>query len=226
MPPDLTRRFDLVIFDCDGVLVDSEPIANAQLAAALAPLGLTMTVAEVMRDFVGLSMASVIMGVEQRIGRPVPPDWLPTLQARTYQAFRDGLKPVAGVAEAIRSIQAAGLATCVASSGSPDKMDLTLALTGLRPLFAERIFSATQVARGKPHPDLFLHAAARMDVAPDRACVVEDSLPGVQGAVAAGMAAFGYVPDGGHFGPERLSRAGARTFPAMACLPGLLGIAP
>ncbi|MDD3445146.1 MAG: HAD family hydrolase [Zavarzinia sp.] len=214
-------RPGLVIFDCDGVLVDSEGIANRTLAAAVTALGHAMDEAESRRRFVGLSMKSVMAKIEDLTGRPLPGDWLSMLQAETYDAFRAGLAAVPGIATAVATVQAAGIATCVASSGTPDKMALTLGLTGLAPLFVGRVFSAIEVERGKPAPDLFLHAAARMGHAPDRCIVVEDSVPGVTGAVAAGMRALGFAreTDAG-----LLAAAGATTFEDMAALPGLMGL--
>lgn len=216
-------RPSLVIFDCDGVLVDSEGIANRTLAAAVTDLGLAMTEADSRREFVGLSMTSVMARIETLTGKPLPADWLPALQARTYDRFRAGLQAVPGVRAAVEAVQAAGIATCVASSGTPDKIELTLGLTGLAPLFAGRIFSAVEVARGKPAPDLFLHAAARMGFVPAQAVVVEDSVPGVTGAVAAGMRALGLARE---TDARLLAAAGAETFTDMAALPRLLGLQP
>ena len=221
MPPVLVARPDLVIFDCDGVLVDSEPLANAVLARALSAEGLVMDVAESRRRYVGLSMATVITRVEAELGRPLPPGWLDALQQETFATFRASLRPVPGVAAAIDAIRAAGLPVCVASSGSLDKMGVTLGLTGLAERFGGRLFSSSMVARGKPFPDLFLHAAASMGVAPQRAVVVEDSLPGVEAACAAGMRALAYASDGD---PAALAAQGGEAFLDMALLPGLLGL--
>ncbi|MCF4167200.1 HAD family phosphatase [Zavarzinia compransoris] len=214
-------RPSLVIFDCDGVLVDSEGIANRALAEAVTALGHPLGEAESRRDFVGLSMKSVMAGIEARIGRPLPDGWLDDLQVRTYTAFRAELGPVPGVADAVRAVQAAGIATCVASSGTPDKLALTLGLTGLAPLFEGHVFSAVSVARGKPAPDLFLHAAARMGHGPETCVVVEDSVPGVTGAVAAGMRALGFSRE---TSAGLLAGAGADVFDDMAALPGLIGL--
>ena len=214
---------ELVIFDCDGVLVDSEPIANRLLADAITRLGYAISVAETRSSMVGLSMPRIIEMITKLTGRPVPVDWRENLQAETYAAFRQSLCAVPGVEAAIIRIRAAGVKLCVASSGSPDKMQLTLGLTGLRPYFGDDLFSSTMVARGKPHPDLFLHAAAGMGVSPDRAVVIEDSVPGVIGARAAGMRVLAYARD-----PEsdvaRLRNEGGELFTGMASLPLLLGI--
>lgn len=214
---------ELVIFDCDGVLVDSEPIANKIMAAAISRLGYPISVAETRAALVGVSMAQVMEKAAQWTGRPLPDGWRAEVQAETYAAFRQSLCAVPGVEAAIIRIRAAGVKLCVASSGSPDKMQLTLGLTGLRPHFGDDLFSSTMVARGKPHPDLFLRAAAGMGVSPDRAVVVEDSVPGVIGARAAGMRVLAYAGD-----PEsdvaRLRNEGGELFTGMASLPVLLGI--
>lgn len=214
---------ELVIFDCDGVLVDSEPVANSILAGAITRLGFPMSVADTRAAFVGLSMGQILVNIPELTGRPVPEDWRENVQAETYAAFRESLRAVPGAGEVVARIQAAKIPLCVASSGSLDKMELTLGLTGLRRYFGDRLFSSTMVARGKPHPDLFLHAAAQMGVAPNRAVVIEDSVPGVAGARAAGMRVFAYAGD-----PEsdaaRLRAEGGQVFTAMADLPQLLGI--
>jgi HAD superfamily hydrolase (TIGR01509 family) len=209
---------ELVIFDCDGVLVDSEPIANRIMAAAINRLGFPITVAETRASMVGHSMAQVMEKITHMTGRALPDDWRDNLQCDTYAAFRQSLRAVPCVEKAIAGICQAGIKICVASSGSPDKMALTLGLTGLRDYFGESLFSSTMVARGKPHPDLFLHAAAQMGVAADRAVVIEDSVPGVIGAVAAGMRVLAYAGD-----PEsdqsRLAAAGGEIFFSMTELP-------
>lgn len=212
--------YELVIFDCDGVLVDSEPVANRIFAEALAELGLVTSYEEVCEEFIGLTLTRCVEIVERRLGRAVPGDFVERLQRRTFDAFRRELRAVRGVADALTRIEAP---VCVASSGEHEKMRLTLGLTGLLPRFDGRLFSASEVERGKPHPDLFLHVAERMGAAPDRCAVVEDSLPGVLAARAAGMRVYGYVErsDAG-----RLQAAGAIVFDDMARLPGLLAGAP
>jgi len=210
---------DLVIFDCDGVLVDSEPIANRMLADHATRFGVPISTEDSIRLFVGRSMKSVVEMLGQMAGRPPPPDFPARLQEDTFQKFRGELKAVPGVAAAIRRIAASGRLTCVASSGGYDKMDVTLGLTGLRSYFEGRIFSAVDVARGKPAPDLFLHAAQRMGISPSRCAVIEDSLPGIDAGIAAGMKVYGYVPDGdasAHAG------RGAQVFWSMDDLPGLI----
>jgi HAD superfamily hydrolase (TIGR01509 family) len=211
----------LVIFDCDGVLVDSEPLANTCFARALQREGLDWTVEETMRRLMGRSMKSCVEIVEGELGRTLPGDFVDRLQADTMQAFRDApLQSVPGVVEAIDAIEAAGIATCVASSGGLDKMRVTLGITGLWSRFEGRIFSSSQVSRGKPFPDLFLHAAIEMNEQPFDCTVVEDSLPGVQAARAAGMRALAYV-GATHSDAAALQAAGGRTFDSMSSLPML-----
>ena len=211
----------LVIFDCDGVLVDSEPLANTCFARALQREGLDWTVEETMRRLMGRSMKSCVEIVERELGRALPGEFVDRLQADTMQAFRDApLKTVPGIVEAIDAIEAAGIATCVASSGGLDKMRVTLGIAGLWGRFEGRIFSSSQVPRGKPFPDLFLHAAIEMNEQPFDCAVVEDSLPGVQAARSAGMRALAYV-GATHSDAAALQAAGGRTFDQMSSLPML-----
>jgi HAD superfamily hydrolase (TIGR01509 family) len=212
----------LVIFDCDGVLVDSEPLANASFSAALRAVGLDWTVEETMRRLMGRSLKSCGEIVEAELGRKLPADFFEKMQACTYQSFRDApLKPVPGVKEAVQALQKAGFDTCVASSGAVEKMKFTLGLTGLWDLFGGRVFSSSQVSRGKPFPDLFLHAAIEMNVQPFDCVVVEDSVPGVQAARSAGMRVLGYVA-APYADPDGLANAGAFLFKDMKQLPELV----
>jgi HAD superfamily hydrolase (TIGR01509 family) len=211
------RVTDLVIFDCDGVLVDSERLAIRVDVQVLASLGWPMTEDEVVRRFVGKSDAHMKRDIEAHLGRKLPDDWDAAFRDVYLDTFRRELRPVDGIVEALDAIRAA---TCVASSGTHDKMRFTLGLTGLWDRFEGRIFSATEVARGKPHPDLFLHAAARMGVEPSACAVVEDSAFGVEAARAAGMRAFGYA--GGVTPAERLQGPGTVVFTDMRDLPRLL----
>jgi HAD superfamily hydrolase (TIGR01509 family) len=209
--------FDLVIFDCDGVLVDSERLAIRVDAQVLAAVGWKMSEAEVVERFVGRTEDHVRRELSRYLGRELPPDW----DAEFSQLYRDTLvrelTAVSGIVEALDRIT---LPTCVASSGSHEKMRLTLGLTGLYGRFAGRIFSATEVAHGKPAPDVFLFAAARMGFAPERCAVVEDSAAGVTAGVAAGMQVFAYV--GGVTPRHRLEREGVAVFDDMRALPDLL----
>jgi HAD superfamily hydrolase (TIGR01509 family) len=214
----------LVIFDCDGVLVDSEPLSNTCFARALAREGLDWSVEETMRRLMGRSMKSCVEIVEGLLGRTLPDDFVDRLQAETMQVFHDApLKPVAGVAKAIDALEAAGYATCVASSGSIDKMRVTLGITALWQRFEGRIFSASEVPRGKPFPDLFLHAALRMNAQPFDCIVVEDSLPGIHAARSAGMRALAYV-GAPYADRSNLVTAGGEWFDDMNKLPVLVAL--
>ena len=211
----------LVIFDCDGVLVDSEPISNRILAAELTAIGLPMSAEDSVRDFMGRSWASITADVEERLGRELPPGFAAGYEAALFEAFEAELGPVAGIGAALERIEAQ---TCVASSGAHYRIRRALAVTGLLERFDGRIFSATDVERGKPAPDLFLHAAGQMGFEPADCVVVEDSPAGAQAGRAAGMPVLGYA---GMTPAAQLEAEGARTFTAMAGLPGLLsGFAP
>ncbi|MEU9047984.1 MULTISPECIES: HAD family hydrolase [unclassified Kitasatospora] len=209
---------ELVIFDCDGVLVDTERIAVRTHVALGAEYGWPMTPHEVIEEFVGRSTASIAEKIAARLGSTTAEAWDERFRELHRVAVDEELEAVDGVVEALDAID---LPCCVASSGSHPKMRHTLGRTGLYDRFEGRIFSAGEVERGKPAPDLFLHAADRMGVLPQRCAVVEDSRPGVLAARAAGMRAFGYA--GGVTPAERLEGPGTVVFTAMSALPALLG---
>jgi HAD superfamily hydrolase (TIGR01509 family) len=212
----------LVIFDCDGVLVDSEPLSNTVFARALNREGLDWSVEETMRRLVGRSMKSCVEIIEGLLSRQLPEDFVHRLQADTLQAFRDApLQAVPGINEAIDAVEALGIKTCIASSGGFDKMEVSLGVTGLLSRFEGRIFSSSQVKRGKPYPDLFQHAAIEMNEQPFDCVVVEDSVPGAQAAAAAGMRALGYV-GAAHADRDAMGAAGALLFTDMKQLPELV----
>ena len=213
----MSRALELVIFDCDGVLVDSERLAVRIDVQVLAKLGWVVTEAEVIERFVGRSDKSIKADIEAQLGRPLPDDWEHEFESLYRAAFAAELTPVPGVVDALDRIT---LPTCVASSGSHDKMRYTLGLTGLYERFAGRIFSVHEVARGKPAPDLFLYAAARMGVDPSACAVVEDSRYGIAAARAAGMRAFGFA--GGLTPRAWLEAPGTVVFTDMRELPQLL----
>jgi HAD superfamily hydrolase (TIGR01509 family) len=208
---------ELVTFDCDGVLVDSDRISLRVQAEWTSALGIETSYEDCVRDFLGLRMPATLRILTERLGRPVPSRWVEGLNAAVADAFHAELGPVPGVVDALERITSP---TCIASSGSQEKMRLTLGLTGLGDRFAGRVFSADEVRLGKPAPDLFLRAASRMSAAPHRCVVVEDSPFGVVGARAAGMSVLGYAPEGDG---RRLVEEGAITFESMTELPGLLG---
>ena len=213
----MSSPIELVIFDCDGVLVDSERLAVRIDVQVLAALGWVMTEQEVIDRFVGRTDAYMVAEIEAHLGRPLPKDWEDPFQHLYRDAFAASLTPVPGIIEALDRIT---LSTCVASSGTHERMRYTLGLTGLYDRFAGRIFSASEVARGKPAPDIFLHAAKRMGVDPAACVVVEDSRYGVEAARDAGMLAFGYA--GGLTSAERLRGPGTIVFDDMRELPLLL----
>ncbi|HJQ59403.1 MAG TPA: HAD family phosphatase [Vineibacter sp.] len=212
----------LIIFDCDGVLVDTEPVSNRCFSAALNREGLAWDVPETMRRLMGRSLASCVAIVEAELGRALPPDFVDRLQEETFAAFaRERVGAVPGVVAAIDALEAAGHQTCVASSGAHDKMRITLGGAGLWQRFDGRIFSATQVARGKPFPDLFLLAVRDMGAAPADCVVVEDAVAGTQAAIAAGMRVLCYA--GAPYADRAgMAAAGGTLFDDMRQLPGLV----
>jgi len=213
----MIKPIELVIFDCDGVLVDSERIAARVQVALGAQLGWPLTDAEVVERFIGRSHAAIREQIAARLGEETAGVWAERFEQLHREAVDADLAPVEGLPEALASIT---LPTCVASSGSHEKMRHTLGRTGLYDQFAGRIYSSTEVAHGKPAPDLFLHAARQMGVDPAACVVVEDSQPGVRAARAAGMRALGYA--GGLTPATRLEGPGTRVFDDMRKLPVLL----
>ena len=209
--------FELVIFDCDGVLVDSERISVRVDTKVLAELGWPLSEEEVVERFVGRSEEFMASEIEARLGRPLAPDWDDGYRAWYRQAFEAELTPVDGVVDALDRISTP---TCVASSSSHERIRYTLELTGLYERFAGRIFSAADVVNAKPAPDLFLHAAERMGAAPGACAVVEDSRFGLEAARAAGMTAFAYA--GGVTPAHRLEAPATVVFEDMRELPELL----
>ncbi len=213
---------ELVIFDCDGVLVDTEPISNRVMAAAITEAGLPMTAEEVTAAFEGMRLDDIAAVVGKRLGIELPAGWVAAFEERRAVEFRKGVQAVPGVAEALASIASAGVPVCVASQASREKMELTLGLSGLIEHFEEgSLFSSRMVERGKPHPELFLLAARSMKHSPAGCVVVEDGVLGARAGRLAGMDVLGYAPNGRG---ERLAQEGARTFESMTDLAALLGL--
>jgi HAD superfamily hydrolase (TIGR01509 family) len=213
----VTDAFDLIIFDCDGVLVDSERLSIKIDALFLERIGWPMSEEEIVQRWVGRSDADMQAEIEAHIGGPIPPD-IDEEFGRIYRELFDReLAPVDGIREALDAI---AIPRCVASSGKHETIRRNLGLTGLSGYFGERIFSATDVEHGKPAPDLFLLAARTLGAEPSRCVVVEDSVYGVEAALAAGMLPFAYA--GGVTRAERLARPGAVVFTDMRQLPELL----
>jgi HAD superfamily hydrolase (TIGR01509 family) len=216
------ERPQLVIFDCDGVLVDSESISNGVLAQMLTEQGLSMTLDEARGEYQGLLLSEVLERAELRLGRELPEGWLVSYEREREAVFRRELEAMRGAAAAVEAVRAAGVGVCVASQGKLSKTRLSLELTGLCGLFAEEaLFSAESVPRGKPHPDLFLHAAATMLAQPDACVVVEDTALGVTAAVAASMRVLGYAADGDE---RKLRDAGAEIVRSLDLVPGAIGL--
>jgi HAD superfamily hydrolase (TIGR01509 family) len=216
------RSRGLVVFDCDGVLVDSMGIDMRELARAIAAAGGTMTAEEVDAAFHGVALGDIERRIAAHLGRPTPEGWMERFLARRAQAFERELQPVPGAREAIEGVREAGWEPCIASGGAHEKMELTLRAAGLADLIpGDRVFSAYDVARPKPAPDLFLHAAAACGYAPDRCVVVEDSVPGVAAGRAAGMRTLGFA-NGDAARGARLTALGAEPLGALAELPALL----
>jgi HAD superfamily hydrolase (TIGR01509 family) len=213
---------ELVIFDCDGVLVDSERIAVQVDIEVLAELGWAITADEVVERFVGRSDEDMTRAIEEHLGISLPASWDAQFAPRYHEAMA-ALTVVDGVTAVLDHVEASGVVTCVASNGSHAKIERSLRLTGLHGRFGDRIFSVDDVTRAKPEPDLFLHAASTLDVAPASCAVVEDSRYGVAAARAAGMQVFGY---GGGVTPAAwLEGPGTTVFHHMHELPDLLGAA-
>lgn len=211
--------YDLVIFDNDGVLVDSEPLANTILAGYLSELGHPTSYEESLRDYMGSAVHRVHDLVLERSGQRLPDDFDTTLHARTVAGFERELRPVPGVEEVLGELTAHGIGYCLASSGSHERIRVGHRVAGLDGWFEEEwIFSSQDVGQGKPAPDLFLHAARSMGVEPARCVVVEDSPLGIQAAVAAGMDVFAFTA---MLPADRLPGATA-YFGDMKQLPGLL----
>ena len=211
----------LVIFDCDGVLIDSELIANRVLAEQLAAIGLPMSTEAVMREFVGRTREGCLEVARSKLGRALPDDFAVRWDEALFAALASEVRAIDGVADLLRSLS---VPYCVASNGTPHRMRMSLEAAGLLPLVEGRIFTASEVARPKPAPDLFLHAARAMGAEPARTVVIEDTPTGVRAAVAAGMRVLAYAA-APHAQHDALRSAGAELFHDMAQVPRLLGAA-
>lgn len=199
-------RYDGILFDCDGVLVDSERITSRVWAGLLTEIGLPTTTEQSLATYLGNSMARCIEIVTEQLGHTPPETLLPRFYADVKVALANEVEPVRGIVELLDALDAAGIGYGVASNGEHEKMQTTLGTTGLLARFDKRRFSAVDVARPKPAPDLFLHAAHMLGFDPARTIVVEDSPLGVLGAFTAGMTVIGYAE---LVSPERLIAAGA-----------------
>ena len=211
------NRFGLVIFDCDGVLVDSELITNRIFARMLNELGLAISLEDMFERFVGRSMPQCLEIITKLLGRPVPQQFVEEYHSRSAAALKAELKAVPDIETLLAAMR---IPFCVASSGTHEKMQTTLGITGLLPQFRGKMYSVTEVAQSKPFPDVFLHAARQQGVMPADCAVIEDTPTGVRAGVAAGMTVFGYcalTPK------QRLVEAGAHhTFERMRDLSALI----
>jgi HAD superfamily hydrolase (TIGR01509 family) len=214
--------WEAIIFDCDGVLIDSELIASRVSAEELTRLGFPLTIEECIQRFTGRPDREMRIEIEEEFGRPIPPSYDENVHARITEAYATELKILPGLKEALATITEP---VCVASSSMPDKIRLGLESVGIYDRFAPNIVSASMVARGKPEPDVFIFAAGWLRVSPKRCLVIEDSVPGVRAAVRAGMTVLGFG-GGSHFGPgdkARLLEAGAfQVIDSMDALPPVL----
>lgn len=204
-------KFDAVLFDCDGVLVDSEPITNGVLRDMLEDMGWKLSSAECMRLFIGKAVKDEIAVIEANTGQPLTEEWLHEFRGRRNEALVEGLLPIRNAVKAVAQIHALykGRIACV-SGADRLKVELQLEKCGLMPYFKGRIFSGHELPRSKPAPDVYLAAAAALGVDPKRCAVVEDTVTGVMAGVAAGATVFGYSPaEAGHDAPAALRRAGA-----------------
>ncbi len=213
-------RPDLVIFDCDGVLVDSEPLTHQMLAQNLSSYGYDIDAMDVTSRFTGVTMASIYDLVRNE-GVPLPEGWIEDFYASLYQALDKSVEAIPGVAGVLDCLDSNAIRYCVASNGRDEKMRITLSRTGLWDRFEGRMFSAYSVGIAKPEPGLFLHAAEVLGVDPDRVLVVEDSLTGIRAANAADMKVAAYTPDGA---PQAIAELATLTFQDMGVLPDLLGL--
>lgn len=212
-------KFEAILFDCDGVLVDSELISNRVLTTLINEIGIALSLDEVMDQFMGRSMRHCLATLAQLRGSVVPEDFATNYHLRTTAAFQNELTLIPGI-EAV--LDALCVPSCVASSGNHAKMRTTLGITGLLSRFEGRLFSVTEVAHAKPAPDVFLHAAQRCGVPPRACLVIEDSPAGVIAGIAAGMTVYGFAT---RTPAERLHSMGAhRVFDDMKQLPALIAL--
>jgi HAD superfamily hydrolase (TIGR01509 family) len=217
----MSQPLQLVVFDCDGVLVDSEPVASRVAARELCQLGWQVTPDECQKMFTGMTLRDALPMVEAQTGK-VPEDWLKNLAARFLEAMTTEAVAVTGALEMLLATDALGLPWRVASNSSRTEMMAKFRVCGLHLLVGDRFHSAGDVARGKPAPDLFLATAAAAKIDPAHCLVIEDSLPGVRGALAAGMACLGFAP---HGDGAALRDAGVPVVRALHQLPGIFAAA-
>jgi len=211
----------LVLFDCDGVLVDSEPISNPIFTRQLDEAGVEVSLAGMQTRYVGMAMPDIRRAVQSEFGVELDDAWHDRYRTLCDEAFARDLKAIPHVEGVIEALRQAGTSYCVASSGPIEKMQTTLGITNLLPFFEDCMFTGWDVPRSKPFPDLFLAAAAAYDTPPKQCVVIEDSAAGVRAGVAAGMPVLGFVPDND---AHKLAQEDAFLFNDMQSLPHLLGL--
>ena len=218
---DMNHSYDLVIFDCDGVLADTETLDNRVVSSLLEDAGLVISLDELAKKGSGLTDEQMWSLVEKELGHPLPEGIREHREAMLIETFRQGLKPTPGLRKVVRLLISREINICVASNGRRDKVASVLDIIDLSEAFGERIFSADMVPRAKPDPDLYFYAAMQMKTDPSRCVVVEDSRTGVQAGLAAGMRVLGFCPKGD---VQDLREFDVETFVCMDALPGLLGL--
>jgi len=219
-PSQAARRPAAVLFDCDGVLADSEPLVNRVIAADLTRRGWTMTPDEAGRTFLGTALPDMVPRIEAAVGT-LPADWMSLISCRTAAVMKEEVEPVSGAPEALQAIVSYGIPIAVASNSTRLELGAKLHRLGFESLFSGRILSFEDVPRPKPWPDIYLAAARACSAAPQDCVVVEDSLPGVRAGIAAGCRVLGFAKE---LGCEQLAAEGAHPFTDMRQLPALLGL--
>ena len=212
------KKVKCIIFDCDGTLVDSEPLTNKVIAEMAGELGIQMTGDESTKLWGGKTIDAVVYGMKEMSGKDLPDDWIPRLVQKVSEAYKHDLVPMDGISEVLDSLK---IATCVASNGRPGHVENSLKLTGLYKYFEGRVYTASEVANPKPDPALFLYAADKMGFSKDECVVIEDSITGVTASVMAGIRVLGLV---NMSSKDELIEAGAEPFTNMHELPKLLGL--
>tara|TARA_B100001113_G_C20953479_1_gene554205 strand:+ start:195 stop:836 length:642 start_codon:yes stop_codon:yes gene_type:complete len=212
------KKVKCIIFDCDGTLVDSEPLTNKVIAEMAGELGITMTWEEATKLWGGKTIDAVVYGMKEMSGNDLPDDWVPRLVQNVSNAYKHDLVPMDGISEVLDSLT---IPTCVASNGRPGHVENSLKITGLYKYFKDKVYTASEVAHPKPAPDLFLYAVDKMDFPKEECVVIEDSIPGVTAAVRAGIRVLGLVKMSSE---KELEEAGAEPFTNMRELPKLLGL--
>ena len=212
------KKVKCIIFDCDGTLVDSEPLTNKVIAEMAGELGITMTWEEATKLWGGKTIDAVVYGMKELSGNELPDDWVPRLVQNVSNAYKHDLVPMDGISEVLDSLT---IPTCVASNGRPGHVENSLKITGLYKYFKDKVYTASEVAHPKPAPDLFLYAVDKMDFPKEECVVIEDSIPGVTAAVRAGIRVLGLVKMSSE---KELEEAGAEPFTNMRELPKLLGL--